>query len=111
MMRLADSICKGIALIILGVLLLLSYGCGVDQLWVNELVKKKAGSENVVRVARENDSAEYIVVDSNCNIRRLFYSGFFVNEPPSLISDKILFTIKDCDTTKVVKRLKLDVGK
>lgn len=102
-------ISKGIALVILLIALLFSYGCGVDQLWIHELAKKKSGNENIVRIARENDSAEYIIVDNDCNIRRLFYIGFLVSDKPELRSDTILFMIKGCDSTKVVKRLKLDV--
>jgi hypothetical protein len=100
---------KIIALVILLITLVFAYGCGVDQLWVSELAKAKAGNENVVRVDYENDSATYIIIDNDCNIRRLFYSGFLVTDKPVLRNDKILFTIENCDPTKVFKRLKLDV--
>jgi len=89
--------------------LLFTQGCGVDQLWCYELVKSKAGNENVVRVARDNDAAEYIIIDNDGNVRRLFYSGFLVAEKPVLRSDTILFTIEDLDDTKIIKRLRFDV--
>jgi len=108
-MKLADSICKLIAIIILGTVLMLSYGCGIDQLWCYELVKAKAGNENVVRVDRGNDAAEYIIIDNDGNVRRLFYSGFLVAEKPILRSDTILFTIEELDDTKIIKRLRFDV--
>ena len=107
-MKLADSICKLIAIIILGTVLMLSYGCGIDQLWCYELVKAKAGNENVVRVDRGNDAAEYIIIDNDGNVRRLFYSGFLVAEKPILRSDTILFTIEELDDTKIIKRLRFD---
>lgn len=106
-----DALSKGIAVVILLIALLFTQGCGVDQLWCYESAKKKAGNENIVRVAKSNDMATYVIVDENCNVRRLRYTGYFNSIQPTLMSDWILFTVEDCDPTKVVTRLKLDVDK
>ena len=99
-MRLADSICKLIALVILGVVLLLSYGCDrIDTLRAYQDTEKVAIDSPVIRYPGLENC--FIYVDEDTNVHSRCYGYFDVLE---LNSDKVLFNYNDYMKYKEVKK-------
>jgi len=100
-MRLADSICKLIAIVILGIVLLFSYGCGVDSLKCYEIAKKKAGTDLIIRTRSGHDNQTFLIIDNKGRVRELTFNGLLSDFTPNLRSDIVRFENIDIEKAKL----------
>lgn len=100
-MRLADSICKLIAIIILGVVLLFSYGCGVDSLQCYQIAKEKAGTELIIRTSNGHSEQTFLIIDKKGRVRELIFDGIIKGFKPHLKWDIVRFENIDIEKAKL----------
>ncbi len=99
-MKIGDTVCKTIAIVILGTVLILSYGCDQIDTYAAFLdAQEKAGESPIIRYPDTTNC--FLYVDNNSNIHKTCYN---VMDTMKFRDDKILFNYNEYMKYKEVEK-------